>query len=231
VTPDIVLPSVLNVSKDIGESALDNPLPWDAIASAKYERLDWVAPYLEELRRRSAARVQSCPDFAYVREDVEQFLKMQEDRSISLNEQARLREKQEQEARRKARARERQARNQPEIPVRELTLADVDKPGLPPPLSRTNRLSQASSDPGGPVGTNDLMVASRTASASSGDAEPAAPLDEESDPLAPDEPLPPATDFVLREAEMILVDYLRLWPKERSLTARKETPAAVPAAP
>jgi hypothetical protein len=31
VIPDIVLPSVANESKDIGESALENPLPWDTI--------------------------------------------------------------------------------------------------------------------------------------------------------------------------------------------------------
>ncbi|MCX7865995.1 MAG: carboxy terminal-processing peptidase [Limisphaera sp.] len=228
VVPDIVLPSVLNVSKDIGESALDNPLPWDTIESAKYERLDWVAPYLEELRRRSASRVRASRDFAYVQEDIEQFLKMQEDRSLSLNEQARLKEKEEQEARRKARARERMARNEPEIPVRELTLADVDKPGLPPPISRTNRLSQASAGSAGGADTNHLVAANPTAPATPEET----PVPGESDELLePEEPLAPAADFVLREAEMILVDYLRLWPREKALTAQKPAPATAPSQP
>jgi len=46
VTPDIMLPSVANESKDIGESALENPLPYDTIASAKYEKLNLVSPYV-----------------------------------------------------------------------------------------------------------------------------------------------------------------------------------------
>ena len=54
VIPDIVLPSVANESKDIGESALENPLPGDTIASAKYDHFNLVEPYLPELRKRSA---------------------------------------------------------------------------------------------------------------------------------------------------------------------------------
>ena len=38
VVPDIILPSLFNESKDIGETALDNPLAWDTIPSAKYDR-------------------------------------------------------------------------------------------------------------------------------------------------------------------------------------------------
>ena len=57
VMPDIVLPSVANESKDIGEAALENPLPWDTIPSAKYDQFNLVEPYLPELRKRSAERV------------------------------------------------------------------------------------------------------------------------------------------------------------------------------
>ena len=39
VEPDIVLPSVLNYSTDIGEFARKS-LPWDTIESARFERLD-----------------------------------------------------------------------------------------------------------------------------------------------------------------------------------------------
>ncbi len=49
--------------------------------------------------------------------------------------------------------------------------------------------------------------------------------------LEPEEPLAPAADFVLREAEMILVDYLRLWPREKALTAQKPAPATAPSQP
>src|SRR4029077_5547513 len=33
VTPDIILPSIPSESKDIGETALENPMTWDTIAS------------------------------------------------------------------------------------------------------------------------------------------------------------------------------------------------------
>ena len=45
VVPDVILPSVANESKDIGESSLDYALKWDEIPSARYERLNLVQPY------------------------------------------------------------------------------------------------------------------------------------------------------------------------------------------
>jgi len=75
VMSDIVLPSTLNHRKDIGESALENALRWDTIPTAKYEKLDLVAPFLPELLSRSSDRVSTNQDFAYVREDIEQFRK------------------------------------------------------------------------------------------------------------------------------------------------------------
>lgn len=222
VVPDIILPSVLNVSKDIGESALDNPLPWDTIESAKFDKLDWVGPYLEELRKRSAARVATSPDFAYVQEDIERFLKSQEDRTISLNEQARLREKEELEARRKAREKERLARKTPDIPVRELTLTDVDKPGLPAPVARAAQPGPGTTSGGGGarVGVEGASTAGPEG-AGDGQAE-RGPADAGEEGLFdPEETTPVAYDFVLREAEMILLDYLQLWSRERALTAGK----------
>ena len=54
VVPDIILPSILSESKDIGEAALENPLPWDTIRSAKFDKVNMVEPYLSELRKRSS---------------------------------------------------------------------------------------------------------------------------------------------------------------------------------
>src|SRR5206468_8074211 len=42
VVPDIILPSIASESKDIGEAALENPMPWDTIPSAKYDKLNMV---------------------------------------------------------------------------------------------------------------------------------------------------------------------------------------------
>jgi carboxyl-terminal processing protease len=211
VVPDIVLPSVFNESKDIGEGSLENPLPWDTIPSAKYKHLDMVDPYLPELRKRSTQRVSSEKEFAYVREDIEQFKKIQADKTVSLNEKQRLKEKDEAEARQKARDKERLARKDPQEKVYELTLRQTDLPGLPPPVEKTNaalaRVSNSQRVNEAGTSTNSASVSPRT-SLGEGDAE---------DDLAEDKTPPPDVDLV--EAEHILVDYLSVLSKGRVLTA------------
>jgi len=99
VVPDIILPSILSESKDIGEAALENPLPWDTIRSAKFDKVNMVEPYLGELRKRSSERVATDKEFSYIRQDIEFFKKQQADKTISLNEKVRLKEKEEADAR------------------------------------------------------------------------------------------------------------------------------------
>lgn len=198
VTPDIVLPSLLNYSKDIGEKALDYALPCDAIESAKFEKLDRTAPYLAELKRSSDQRIAASKDFAYIREDIANYRKHQEDKTISLNEKERLKEKAEDDARQKARDKERLARKTPEPKVFEITLKNAGLPGLPPPMAKTNSVADASSPAhsssavaaADPVGIDDL-----------------------------DEVKPPAVDATLDETEAILVDYLHLL--DKVITAKK----------
>ncbi len=52
---------------------LDNPLPWDTIQPANYEKLNLVQPYLATLKARSEARVATNQDFVYVEQDIEQY--------------------------------------------------------------------------------------------------------------------------------------------------------------
>ena len=49
VEPDIVLPDVLNYDADIGERALENPLPWDSIRGVDFTKFNLVQPYLADL--------------------------------------------------------------------------------------------------------------------------------------------------------------------------------------
>ncbi len=205
VVPDIILPSVANESKDIGEGALDNPLPWDTIRNAHYDRFNLVEPYLPELRKRSTERIAADKDYAYVREDIDLFRKQQADKTLSLNMKQRLKEQDEAEARQKARDRERLARQEPVEKVYELTLKQAALPGLPPPVARTNATTAASSDPSG-AGTN--AIAAAAASGQDG-------LDDDAQ-----EEQPPATDAPLVEVQHILKDYLSLLPKGSLLTAR-----------
>jgi carboxyl-terminal processing protease len=159
VMSDIVLPSKLNYSKDIGEGASENALQWDTIPGARYDKFNMVIEHLPHLLRRSNARVSTNQEFAYIREDIEQFRKFQADQTISLNEKERLQEMEDNEKRDKTRNRERLARKSPPPTVFELSLKQAALPGLPAPVERTNLLA----------------VASGTAHSSSSD-EPTAPV-------------------------------------------------------
>jgi carboxyl-terminal processing protease len=210
VISDIVLPSVANESKDIGESALDNPLPCEIIPSAKYDHFNLVEPYLPELRKRSMERIAADKEYAYVREDIEQFKKQQADKTLSLNEKQRLKEQEEVEARMKARDKERLTRPEPQEKVYELTLKQAALPGLPPPVTKTNaalaKLS-AQAGPGVPGASTNSAVAA-TGAAPGGDS-----LDEA------EAEKPAAQDAPLLEARHILVDYLSVLPKGNLVTA------------
>ncbi len=196
VTPDIILPSVVNESKDVGEASLENPLPCDKIDSAKYEHLNMVEPYLAQLRARSEERIQHDQEFAYIREDIEQFKKNQADKTVSLNEQQRLKEQDEAEARQKARDKERLGRKEPQQKIYEITLKQVDLTGLPAPVQKTNAMAKLGK------GKDAAVTLAKSGSAAArGKAEDA------------DEEKPDPIDVPLVEAEHILVDYLSLLPR------------------
>ncbi|HXP59826.1 MAG TPA: carboxy terminal-processing peptidase, partial [Dongiaceae bacterium] len=174
----------------------------DTIQSAKYEYLNRVAPYLPELRQHSSQRIATDPEFAYVREDIEQFKKVQADKTVSLNEKERLKEKAEADARQKAREKERAARKDPPEIVYELTVKQAGEQGLPAPLQKTNSALAKVSAPIGAaaVATNSAAVATND-SAENADQ---------------DKPAPP--DVELTEAEHILVDYLAVLGRDVALT-------------
>lgn len=215
VTPHIILPSVNN-HLDVGESALDNPLPSDTITAADYEPLGMVAPYVDELRRRSEGRTAEATDYDYVREDIEIYLKNKAEKAISLNQQERLTEKQEADARKKAREKERASRPSVEDKVYDLTLKLASQPGLPPPTEPTNTVTASRSPDQVSAGaTNSATVAGSPV-------QPTAERDEEEE--EDDTVKPPAHDFALREVENILADYISLLRQSGfTLNTRRET--------
>jgi carboxyl-terminal processing protease len=212
VTPDIILPSVLNESKTIGEESLDYALPWDTIPCTDFDKVDRVAPYLGELKKLSDARIARDKDFDYIREDIAQFVKRENDKTISLDEKERRQEKDEEDARRKARNEERLARKGPEPVIYEISLKQAELPGLPAPMELTNGLAKASS--------------ATAAHAAAGVSVSSSDVDSDDEPKAPD------VDPMLNETESILVDYLRLLNKgvipEVAPVAQNARPAATP---
>lgn len=211
VLPDIVLPSVLNYSEDIGEAALEYPLEWDTIRSARYEKLELVTPYLAELLKRSTARVSTNQDYIYINEDIAQFRKVQADKTITLNEAQRLKEKEEGEARQKARDKERLARLETPKVIYELALKHVDEPGLPAPVAKTNSLTRLNPGKGGAV-----LVGTNAAAASVKSLEPITKTVEDDE----DEEKAPAVDASLEETEHILLDYITLLTRKSLLSAQ-----------
>ena len=145
VTPDVILPNVLDYL-ETGEAFLPNVLEADNIPAAKYQRADRVNGGLDELRKNSTARITKDQDFAYVREDIELVKKQRADKTISLNEAQRLKEKQDAEARAEARKKERDARPPAADKVFLLKTETVDKnqpllaiqPPKPTPVTTKN---------------------------------------------------------------------------------------------
>jgi carboxyl-terminal processing protease len=79
----------------------------------------------------------------YVQKDREEFGKKRETKSISLNESERRREKAELDARIAARKKERAARVTAQPPTFEISLKNVDKPGLGDALKDSKPLAKA----------------------------------------------------------------------------------------
>ena len=149
-------------------------------------------------------------DFAYVREDIERYRKLQADKTLSLNEQQRLREREQDDARAKAREKEFQERSDSKEKVYEITLRQAELPGLPAPVQRTNAPTlKTAQGAAGAVGTNALASVQSKAPVT-------ASTDE--DPDAAGKP-PAGPDADLEEAKSILVDYLSILPKGSPLLA------------
>nr|WP_297461894.1 carboxy terminal-processing peptidase [uncultured Halomonas sp.] len=98
VLPDILFPSLVDPDL-IGESSLDNALPWDTVREVQYRQYGEPKRYLETLEARHEARIAENPNFVYLErqaELIEQLRKQQT--TISLNREQRKREMQAQES-------------------------------------------------------------------------------------------------------------------------------------
>lgn len=187
VTPDLILPSLNNYA-EVGESSLDNALAYDTIPKAAYDKLNRVQPYLGELQKRSSERLSKDKDFSYLAEDIERYRKALADKTVSLSESRRRTERDELKAQSRARKKELLARHEPLPTTYEITLKQAAEKGLPAPM--TNK-----------------FPASVTAEAADSPDPVQAHLDPDAEEL--DEPVT-AVDIHLKEAERILLDFIRL---------------------
>src|SRR4029077_9304697 len=86
--------------------------------------------FIEELKRRSEARVQNNPEFHFVMEDMDRLRHKLDENRITLNEDARRKEIQDDKARKDLRSKERLASHEEEPSIYRVTLDHVDKPNL-----------------------------------------------------------------------------------------------------
>jgi carboxyl-terminal processing protease len=102
VEPDVELASPISL-KDIGESSLDDALPWDRIDRAEFRALDTRLPSIAKLALEENARQSRDPDYRWLVEDIAALDRLRDQRSISLNLDKRKAERTQLEANRLAR--------------------------------------------------------------------------------------------------------------------------------
>ncbi|HTL74229.1 MAG TPA: carboxy terminal-processing peptidase [bacterium] len=220
VEPDLVLPDVLNYSTQIGESSLGNPLPWDTIQPASYDKLNLVQPYLAQLKTNSDRRIATNQDFAYVKQDIAQFQKMQADKTAPINESEAIKERKRIFTQNKARDAERLARKPDGVKIYEITVKNADEPGLVEYKPGSDPTTTAS------TGDNeDHPQASGTSTGNSDRSGTNVTLQAENSgtntvkSAKADKPTPPPFDPMLEETERILQDYIQLLAKNHALVA------------
>lgn len=98
VIPDIEYPSMVD-TKEIGESALPEAMPWDSIRPAITPEANPFKPYLAQLRTRHDERVAHNPDFVFTRERLALAQELMKETRLSLNEDKRRAQQSDIEAR------------------------------------------------------------------------------------------------------------------------------------
>ena len=88
VLPDIDYPSIID-TKEIGESALPEAMPWDTIRPAIRPASDPFKPFLAQLKAQHEARSDKDAEFTYIRDRLALTQKLMNEKTVSLNEQER----------------------------------------------------------------------------------------------------------------------------------------------
>ncbi|MCL1045173.1 carboxy terminal-processing peptidase [Shewanella electrodiphila] len=111
VTPDINFPSALEPG-EYGESEEKNALPWDKVPVAQYGTLGNIYPELvSKLDTKHQQRIKTDVEFGYIFDDIAEFKKHHDDKTISLVESERIASREEDEKRILDRTNERRVKN------------------------------------------------------------------------------------------------------------------------
>ncbi|MCL1078484.1 carboxy terminal-processing peptidase [Parashewanella spongiae] len=90
VTPDIMFPSALKPG-EFGEAEQENALPWDQVPVADYKKVDDISPALiKRLTAKYESRIKTNVEFGYIAQDIADYRKRRDEKSVSLVESERL---------------------------------------------------------------------------------------------------------------------------------------------
>ncbi len=92
VIPDILFPSPIEPG-EWGESKEENALPWDSIPAAQYTASDEIKKALPVLQKKHQERFSKETEYKYLMDDIALYNKEKDEKTISLNEQERLKKK------------------------------------------------------------------------------------------------------------------------------------------
>jgi len=124
VLPDIDYPSIID-TKEIGESALPEAMPWDTIRPVVKPAADPFKPFLTQLKAQHEARSDKDAEFTYIRDRLALTKKLMDEKTVSLNEQDRRARHDEVEAKQLALENTRR-KAKGEEPLKELKKEDED---------------------------------------------------------------------------------------------------------
>lgn len=130
VLPDIAYPSIID-TKEIGESALPEAMPWDTIRPAIKPASDPFKPYLAKLTADHDARTVKDPEFIYIRDRLALAEQLMKEKTVSLNEADRRAQHSDIEAKQLALENTRR-KAKGEEPLKELKKEDEDALGADP---------------------------------------------------------------------------------------------------
>jgi carboxyl-terminal processing protease len=128
VVPDIILPSIDDFLP-IGESDLPHALAWDSIQTSHFDGQPLAPTVLTPLIAASTLRQRKLPEFDFLRRAIDRFKTRQDEKTISLNLEARKEQKESDKAFQKAMKAERKDLASSDFTFTEVMLA-------PPPAPR-----------------------------------------------------------------------------------------------
>ncbi|MFZ9708944.1 MAG: carboxy terminal-processing peptidase [Steroidobacteraceae bacterium] len=129
VEPDVTLASPISL-KDVGESSLDDALPWDRIDAASFKPEDARLPSIAKLVSAERTRQERDPDYRWLVSDIAAIEVLRASSSLSLNLEQRRTERERLEADRLKRENERRAAlGKPALPSAE-ALAELEPPDV-----------------------------------------------------------------------------------------------------